>query len=65
MSPAVAPLPVGAGRGRSSRGLSARFTLSRETDEKRIERDVRGVRGVLSNLEGIFLFICRVEEEKR
>ena len=41
--PAVAPLPVGAGRGRSSGGFSALFTLSREMDEKRIERDVRGV----------------------
>jgi hypothetical protein len=39
----VAPLPVGAGRGRSSGGFSALFTLSREMDEKRIERDVRGV----------------------
>ena len=43
MRPAVAPLPVGAGRGRSSGGFSALFTLSREMDEKRIERDVRGV----------------------
>jgi hypothetical protein len=27
-------------------------------DEKRIERDMRGVRGVISNLDGIF-FIFR------
>jgi hypothetical protein len=26
-------------------------------DEKRIERDMRGVRGVVSNLDGIFLFL--------
>jgi hypothetical protein len=54
--PAVAPLPVGAGRGRSSGGFSALFTLSREMDEKRIERDMRGVRGVVSNLDGIFFY---------
>jgi hypothetical protein len=45
LRPVVAPLPVGAGRERSSSGFYAWFTLSRETDEKRIERDMRGVRG--------------------
>ena len=56
--PAVASLQVAALRERSSVGFSARFTLWRETGEKRIERDMRGVRGVVSNLDGIF-FIFR------
>jgi hypothetical protein len=55
--PAVAPLRVAALRERSSGGFSARFTLWRETGEKRIERDVQGVRGVVSNLDGFFLFL--------
>jgi hypothetical protein len=63
--PADASLQVAAGRGRSSSGFSARFTLWRETGEKRIERDVQGVRWVISNLDGIFLFICREEWERR
>jgi hypothetical protein len=58
VSPAVASLQVAALRERSSVGFSAWFTLSQQTGEKRIECDVQGVRGVVSNLDGIF-FIFR------
>ena len=61
VSPAVAPLPVGADQERSSSGFSAWFTLSQGRSEKIIERDMRGLRGVIYNLNGIFFIRDKVE----
>lgn len=47
-------LAVAALRERSGVGFSAFFTLVREKGEKRIERNMRGVRGVISNLDDFF-----------
>ena len=45
VAPCCRALAGRCGRGRSSGGFSAWFTLWRERGEKRIERDMRGVRG--------------------